>query len=392
MSVTALEDMLLSMKRGRTEGSPIVEDDSSNESDEEFENEPKRQKTDGSFSDLEAKHEAQWNDRYERLVQFKNETGHLYVPRKTEKQLNRWCITQRSYRRDGKLTPERIEKLDALGFVWGRSDSRQTQWDKQFEKIQQFIEKNGHSGIPVHKDKKLNKWVEKQRASRKAGIMSKERESKLDSIGFQWYGRDYSRDWQEWYDLLVSCKRTGKEIDADLSKWIALQSSMMKAGKLSVEKSRKLREIEEYDREKKWQNGIYQLQVFHSKHGHCKVPSSESSLFQFLEDQRTLRRERTLTPERYNILNQLGISWETEPKNVIDPLWIQNFQTLEQLTRDSSGMPMLPKDLYLWVRKQVSRKNNNDISQFEMDLLESLELWRQLSRAPSSPTPSQVPW
>ncbi|KAL9179467.1 hypothetical protein ACHAXT_008757 [Thalassiosira profunda] len=69
---------------------------------------------------------ADWNDRYEQLLEFKKENGHCVVPQHyaRNRPLGKWVAKQREqYRfyREGKhsfLTEERIDLLKSVGFVW----------------------------------------------------------------------------------------------------------------------------------------------------------------------------------------------------------------------------------------------------------------------------------
>mmetsp|Transcript_2870 Transcript_2870/g.6166 ORF Transcript_2870/g.6166 Transcript_2870/m.6166 type:complete len:361 (+) Transcript_2870:1-1083(+) len=70
--------------------------------------------------------EARWIDRYNELVQFQKDHGHCRVPHGYTKnrKLAWWVMNQRaqfSHLKAGKktwLTPERIQMLDDIGFVW----------------------------------------------------------------------------------------------------------------------------------------------------------------------------------------------------------------------------------------------------------------------------------
>ncbi|KAL3801715.1 hypothetical protein ACHAW5_010055 [Stephanodiscus triporus] len=102
-----------------------------------------------------------WNDRYEKMLEFKKETGHCVVPQHYPKNraLGKWVAKQREqYRfyREGKhsfLTEERIDLLKASGFVWqlkGRgvkkSKSSKPRGDKAHKKSlakMEIIEENG---------------------------------------------------------------------------------------------------------------------------------------------------------------------------------------------------------------------------------------------------------
>lgn len=68
-----------------------------------------------------------WEQNYQALVLFQSANGHCRVPKSHSKQLNKWVENQRARRKlletrgPGKakgMTMERVEKLDAIGFVW----------------------------------------------------------------------------------------------------------------------------------------------------------------------------------------------------------------------------------------------------------------------------------
>ena len=63
---------------------------------------------------------APWDEIFARLVQFKDRFGHCNVPLgwSEDPQLVRWVNWQRQLRKDGHISADRIERLDALGFEW----------------------------------------------------------------------------------------------------------------------------------------------------------------------------------------------------------------------------------------------------------------------------------
>lgn len=82
-----------------------------------------------------ARHFPRWEDKYEELKQFRQEHGHCRVPRRNHNyryaaQLERWIRSQREMMKKmnrgekSTLTPERIAKLDALGFIWDASNGK----------------------------------------------------------------------------------------------------------------------------------------------------------------------------------------------------------------------------------------------------------------------------
>lgn len=67
--------------------------------------------------------EADWEDKFKRLVEWAREHGHASVPF-NEGELGWWVNTQRQCKRKGKLSPSRESRLESLGFVWNPSNSR----------------------------------------------------------------------------------------------------------------------------------------------------------------------------------------------------------------------------------------------------------------------------
>ncbi|MEQ1851892.1 MAG: Helicase associated domain protein [Chthoniobacteraceae bacterium] len=63
----------------------------------------------------------QWNEMFNRLCAFQKAHGHVnVVPSSPDRKLARWVGTQRRYYRDGIMLPERLQKLQSIGFRWGR--------------------------------------------------------------------------------------------------------------------------------------------------------------------------------------------------------------------------------------------------------------------------------
>ncbi len=70
--------------------------------------------------------EYQWESKYAALVKFREEYGHCRVSTlsKPHAALANWVRTQRANKKQGKLSTERIRRLDMLGFAWDVSMGR----------------------------------------------------------------------------------------------------------------------------------------------------------------------------------------------------------------------------------------------------------------------------
>lgn len=67
------------------------------------------------------KQEKQWQQRYQELLEFRQEFGHCRVPesyRDVNQPLERWVRVQREHRNMGLLSQERQELLNEIDFVW----------------------------------------------------------------------------------------------------------------------------------------------------------------------------------------------------------------------------------------------------------------------------------
>jgi hypothetical protein len=69
-------------------------------------------------------------------------------------------------RKKNRISPMQIEKLEGIGFEWGRV--KQTAWDKTFEVLKRFVAKHGHARVPDNLDTDeyplLGHWACTQRA------------------------------------------------------------------------------------------------------------------------------------------------------------------------------------------------------------------------------------
>jgi len=175
-----------------------------------------------------------WEERFEQLLQFKSEKGHMRVPQNyTENPaLGNWVHKQRTeYKkmnegRSSQVTEEKGAKLFEAGLfdaenmpkkgkkledqlkilADGQPDSsvpvsakeeisaalKETSWEERFEQLLQFKSKKGHARVPQNykENSALGSWVSKQRKEYKKmkdgknTLMTQERAFKLFQIDF----------------------------------------------------------------------------------------------------------------------------------------------------------------------------------------------------------------
>jgi superfamily II DNA or RNA helicase len=138
--------------------------------------------------------EKKWDKMYEELIEFKREFGHCDVSRRANEdklKLAIWTYKQRKEHREGKLTVDRIRKLNEIGFKFVIPEffpRKSFEWYTMYNQLVEFKKENGHCDISEqsHKDKKeLVQWAVVQRRLYKTDKLSDERMEKLNEIGFK---------------------------------------------------------------------------------------------------------------------------------------------------------------------------------------------------------------
>jgi len=130
---------------------------------------------------------ANWEALFQALVAFKENQGHCRVPDRWSEnpQLATWVRTQRQAFRKGKLSGERVARLEALGFEW---DPVRAAWEAMFQALVAFKGKQGHCNVPFgwSENPELGTWVSNQRQTFRKGKLSEERVARLEALGFEW--------------------------------------------------------------------------------------------------------------------------------------------------------------------------------------------------------------
>mmetsp|Transcript_23347 Transcript_23347/g.35356 ORF Transcript_23347/g.35356 Transcript_23347/m.35356 type:complete len:546 (+) Transcript_23347:106-1743(+) len=124
-----------------------------------------------------------WDDSYEALVAYKLKNNNCEVPIDAENRLGAWVDSQR--KKKSKLTSEKIEKLNSIGFAW---ESENDTWQKQFNKLREHREKYGDCNLeksPLN-GSGLEAWISKQRDAFKSGKLGTGRKELLDKLGMVW--------------------------------------------------------------------------------------------------------------------------------------------------------------------------------------------------------------
>jgi superfamily II DNA or RNA helicase len=101
--------------------------------------------------------------------------------------LGLWCYHRRRDRKAGRLSPERIAALDALGFVW---DAVQNRFDTGLAELTAYVDTHDDARVPqgfvTATGFKLGAWCSERRTERRLRRLSADRVRELDALGFIW--------------------------------------------------------------------------------------------------------------------------------------------------------------------------------------------------------------
>lgn len=236
-------------------------------------------------------YEHKWEMQFYELQKFKKKHGHCDVPftlrNKKYHALARWCNTQRVKKKFERLkySPDRLKKLNDLGFCWGILDKW---YENKFRLLKQYHKKYGHCRVKESENKALARWCFKLREAynKKAKTLTKERIARLTELGFEWY------------------------------------------------------DIKKETNELLWEKQYTRLKAYKIKYGHCNLPRIHDNtnllydLANWVGRQRLAYRNKSkvLTKDKVKKLNSIGFNW-VNPIKVGDARRADNQELLDELKR-----------------------------------------------------------
>ena len=141
-----------------------------------------------------------WEKQFERLSQLEDVNFYTVDPTHTNYSVSNWAKNQRSCYFQQKLSQEKIERLEAIGFIWNLKQSNcQKKWGMYLEEWKEFWEKHGLQTREILKqeDLFLFRWAETQRSAFRNGTLSDERQQQLKMAGFEMYARPLRKIYKE---------------------------------------------------------------------------------------------------------------------------------------------------------------------------------------------------
>ena len=291
---------------------------------------------------------ASWDIMFNVAKAYHAEFGDLDVPLRFVSQdgyaLGQWLAVQRKVRAGkmaGKLTPERITALDALGMPWESKSDRQ--WERYYAAAKKYRAEHGDLLVPwryVTPDGlQLAAWISNLRLNRKSGIrnayLTDERIAALDALGMQWDVLDYL--FEQNYAAAVAYHRTHGNLDVPVAyvdpNGVKLGAWLRRLCRIRAGKSEKGRLTEDQiarldalgmiwgnRNDLAWERGFSHASAYAAEHHTLNIPPSYKTpdgykLGGWVADQREKYRAGKMKPERKAKLDALGMPWQLPSKS-----------------------------------------------------------------------------
>ena len=139
-----------------------------------------------------------WESYYQKLIQFLKNNDETWPDANSakprEKELARWCTTQRYKRENKALKREHVQKLNAIGFQWKREghprqSAFERAWNHHLESLLAFRKKHGRdplTGVRNVKEAKLVLVCCSKEEEKKERSLGRQKVEILNNIGFAW--------------------------------------------------------------------------------------------------------------------------------------------------------------------------------------------------------------
>ena len=278
-----------------------------------------------------------WEEQYEAARQYYVQNGNLLVKKDyvspSGKNLGRWLQTQRKYKKENKLSPEKTARLDALRIVWSYSDA----WEIGYRHAIEYYAKNANLNVPVEyvceDNYNLGKWLSNQKVHynnpNNYRALSNEQIKRLKDLGIIWncesvswetafnYAVEYSK---EHGTLQMPCQYKNRD-GFCLGNWIRAQRKKKIAGTLSAERIKRLESIGMdwiSKRAREWEIHFENSKIYFEQHGNLNMPTSfvDDTGFNLGSWVRRMEKEKSklkVSGENGNQiarLEKIGIRWE----------------------------------------------------------------------------------
>ena len=285
-----------------------------------------------------------WEKNYTEASKYYEENGNLLVPATYKTAdgfaLGSWIRNLRRARYgldDTKqLTAGQISRLDAIGMCWG--DFNDNQWMASYADAKAYYCQYGDLNVPTQyvapDGVALGKWIARQRYAcekpeRSNSKLTPERIRLLNSIGMVW---DKPDAWEHRYRLAEQYLAENGNLNIPtkyktedgiwLGTWLYRQRSALQGkesnSKLTAEQKNKLKALgDATHQEEAWDAAYQKAKQYFSAQGNLQIMTAYKTpdgftLGAWISKQRSLYKNKELSAEQIQKLNDIGIVWNPQ--------------------------------------------------------------------------------
>ena len=322
-----------------------------------------------------------WEKGYSYLQAYYEANGNADVPTmyvaNDGYKLGAWVCDQRE--RKDKLSYDRKERLNVLGFIWEKPDS----WEVRYALAKAYYEEHGNLNVPpkyIADGVWLSKWLNEQKqiynGKRKSKKLTQAQVKRLEAIGISWNNRSEEIRMNAWETHFIECKEYYEQnghlnitsgyrskSGTNLTVWLIRQRALYKRGKLTDEQIEKLTAIGMvWDLGDPWEVGFAYAKEYAELNGDLLVLVSYVcndgyKLGNWIANQRNNKdsadRFRRLSPEQIERLDSIGMVW-----NVAEYAWTRGYEQALCYWQENGNI-RVPRgtringvDLQSWVSEQ----------------------------------------
>jgi superfamily II DNA or RNA helicase len=308
-----------------------------------------------------------------------------------------WVNGVRQSFKKGLLPEDRIKLLEETeGWVWDHLDAI---WDRTFSEVCDFLKENNHLRIPkgymTDSGTNLFTWLHIQRGNYKKNRLSKNRINKLESLKphWQWTVED---SWHSFYEELLEYVKTFKSTKLPndlrtsdgkyLRAWVQKQRKAYVNHSLSEDRVKLLEALHEdwswdphndqwmktLDAYKDW------LAKTNTQPGKGSKNQLEKEIGQWLERQRSLKREGKLSQERIKLLEESHVDFNWDPR---EDSWLRSYDAYVQEVKKRGSIKMSQGtssdgiNVGAWVNGQRTKYRKGQLPQDRIAMMEATPGW-----------------
>jgi superfamily II DNA or RNA helicase len=342
-----------------------------------------------------------WENQFRKLEELAIQHGDLEKVSVLPGELEGWSRGQRLKFRDGRLSRDRIFRLESVpGWSWSVQEVRILARDRYLQALSDYVSSNGHASPPrsvIVNDIKLGEWVKAQRLAYRDQSIQVDLKEHLASLpGWTW--DPFEDSWKMHFSRVAElAQANGGTVPRlmptkDLGTWVTRQRKLHSLGQLSAERTQALNQLRGWSwtfsdvKDEKWDEMFQALASFSDEQGTSRIRDKAVyrglRLGTWVSVQRRRFAEGTITDRQRDLLSNLP-RWSWDP---IEDDWHEMFQRMRDFAARNGkvwprGHIAQEAELAQWVGVQRAAYKDGKISSNRIHLLESIEGWQWAVRS-----------